>query len=302
MQEIVHGDGKGVKGEITTVTDTTHVVVSKPYGYANAGQGGLLLDQDMYVAVLDASNSFAVLGRTRISAVSNSGDNATLTFATAVTGMAAGDIIVAATTQDTAYNAYPNGLGNLLNRGGNYGSLHNLDAATYPRWNTVRIDAATSFPGETPNEMHIWELATRVAGVSGKNAKEKPRDFLLLTTPGIEKQLAESFLGQRRFDSSSTMTLKGGFQAVNIVGIPVVSDFWCPAGTVYLVHLPSLLWVDAADWQPVEYESAGAWRFIDGRDAFETSFKAYINLATAMRNAHGMITGYADTNRYSFVM
>lgn len=302
MQEIAHGDSKGIKAEITTVTDTTHVIVQKPYGYTGAGQGGLLVDQDMYVAVLDQSAGFAVLGRTRVTSVSNSGDSCTVTFGTAVAGMAAGDILVAATTNDTSYQSMPNGLGNILNRGGSYNSLHNLDAGTYARWNTTRIDASVTFAGESPNEMHIWELATRVAGVSGKNAKEKPRDFLLLTTPGIEKQLAESFLGQRRFDSSATINLKGGFQAVNICGIPVVSDFWCPAGTVYLVHLPSLLWVDAADWQPVQYESAGNWRFISGRDAFETSFKAYLNLATAMRNAHGLITGYTDNNRYSFVM
>lgn len=302
MQEIAHGDGKGVKGVITTVNSTTEVEVQHPFGYTDAGQGGLLLDQDMYVAVLDASASFAVLGRSRVSSVTNAGDVATVTLADAVSGMAANDVIVAATTSDTSYNSFPNGLGSLINRGGSYNDLHNLDAGTYVRWNTTRIDAAASFPGETPNEMHIWELATRVAGVSGKNAKEKPGDFLLLTTPGIEKQLAESFLGQRRFDASTQLTLKGGFKAVNIIGIPVVSDFWCPAGTVYLVHLPSLLWIDAADWQPVEYESAGNWRFVSGRDAFETSFKAYINLATAMRNAHGMIFGYADTNRYSFVM
>ena len=302
MQEIAHGDGKGIKAEITVVTDTTHVTVQKPFGYANAGQGGLLVDQDMYVAVLDQSGGFAVLGRTRISAVANTGDNCAVTFGTAVAGMAAGDILVAATTTDTSYLSFPNGLGNILNRGGSYNALHGIDAGTFARWNTVRLDASTTFPGENPNELHIWELATRVAGVSGKNAKEKPRDFLLLTTPGIEKQLAESFLGQRRFDAASQITLKGGFSAVNICGIPVVSDFWCPAGTVYLVHLPSLLWVDAADWQPVEYESAGNWRFVSGRDAFETSFKAYINLATAMRNAHGMIFGYTDTNRYSFVM
>jgi hypothetical protein len=302
MQEIAHGDGKGIKAEITVVNSTTSIAVEKPFGYTSAGQGGLLVDVDMYVAVLDASAAFAVLGRSRITAVTNSGDTATVTLGTAVAGMAAGDVLVAATTSDTSYNSFPNGLGNLLNRGGSYNSLHNLDAGTYVRWNTTRIDASVSFAGETPNEMHIWELATRVAGVSGKNAKEKPRDFLLLTTPGIEKQLAESFLGQRRFDSSSTINLKGGFQAVNICGIPVVSDFWCPAGTVYLVHLPSLLWIDAADWQPVQYESAGNWRFIQGRDAFETSFKAYLNLATAMRNAHGMIYNYSDTNRYSFVM
>ncbi len=97
------------------------------------------------------------------------------------------------------------------------------------------------------------------------------------------------------------MDIKGGYKAVSIAGIPLVSDTWCPAGTMYLVHVPSLTWVDAKDWGQVEYESSNAWRFISGRDAFETSFASYVNFGTLARNCHGSITGFGDTARYSHV-
>jgi hypothetical protein len=301
QQEILHGDARAIKGIIGTVSSTTEVIVSAPYGIANSGQGGLLLDTGMYVAVLAAGGA-TVRGRATITTAVNSGDNVTLTFDTAIAGMIATDVIVAATASDTSYNNYPNGLTNIMNRGGSFNSLHGISAADFDRWDTVRMTAGTDTPdANQPTEMDIWALATRVANFSGKNPKTKPGEFLLMTTPGIEKKLAESFLGQRRWDMASKVTLKGGFSALDIAGLPLVSDYWCPAGTVYLIHLPSLTWVDRQDWQKLQYEDSGPWRFIAGRDAYEVNFGAYWNFGVLQRNAHGMITGYTDTERYTHV-
>lgn len=304
QQEILHGTGLGIKATLSSVTSTTIVVVSAPYGIASSGRGGLLLDVNMYVAVLDSTGA-TLRGKATITAAaqSSSADTCTLTFDTAIAGMTATDIIVAATTSDTSYNAVPSGLANMLNRGGSYNSLHGITAATYSRWDTTRLTAGTDTPdANQPTEMDVWDLATRVANRSGKNPKTNPGEFLLLTTPGIEKKLAESFLGQRRWDMQSDVTLKGGFKALNIGGLPLVSDYWCPAGTLYMVHIPSLSWVDRQDWIKLQYEDSGPWRFIDGRDAYQINFGAYWNTAVLQRNSHGMITGYTDTARYDHVM
>lgn len=301
QQETLHGDGRGIKGIIGTVSSTTSIIVSAPYGIASSGRGGLLLDVGMYIAVLDTTGA-TVRGRATITAVTNASDNATLTLDTAIVGMIATDIVVAATASDTSFNVAANGLTNLLNRGGSYASIEGITSATFSRWNTTRLVAGTDTPdANQPTEMDIWDLATRVANVSGKNPKTNPGEFLLMTTPGIEKKLAESFLGQRRWDMESNVTLKGGFKALNIAGLPLVSDPWCPAGTVYLVHLPSLTWVDRQDWVKLSYEDSGPWRFIAGRDAYEINFGAYWNFGVIQRNSHGMITGYTDTSRYDFV-
>jgi hypothetical protein len=47
----------------------------------------------------------------------------------------------------------------------------------------------------------------------------------------------------------------------------------------------------------VEFEGAGPWRWLANRDAFETTYGWYGNIATLARNAHGTITGYTDTFR-----
>ena len=306
MQEIVHGDGYGVKALVSSRTDADTFVVTSPYGLSGAGQGGLLLAPGMQIIVLDQLDSTTINYFGTIASVTNSGDNATVNIAAGYTEnaqVASGDkVVIASTVTSHSYNALPNGMINILNVGGSYNDLHSIDAGTYARWNTVRLTAGTDTPSLVPSEMDVWDLITKVAARSGKDAKLRPNEFLMITTPGIEKALAESFLGQRRFTGEAAMNLKGGFKALNICGLPLISDGYCPAGYLYLVHLPSLVWVDAKDWGQVQYESSGAWRFVSGRDAFEINWGAYLNIGTIQRNAHGLISGYTDTVRYTHVV
>ncbi len=303
MQQALHNKADGVVALIGTVTSTTVIIVSSPYGIASSGQGSLLLSVGDYIAVLDTSASDAVLGRAAITAITNSGDNATLTIGTAISSMAATDKIVKATASDTSFNGAMNGLISITNRGNGYASLHNISNATYSIWDATRMVAGTDTPDATqPTESDIWDLIQKIAGRSGKDANVKPKDFLLMTTPGLAKKLMESMVAQRRFTAGEFgTTIKGGYKAIEICGIPCVTDYYVPAGTIYLLHIPSLSWVDAKDWGFVEFEGAGPWRWLSGRDAFETTYGWYGNLACLARNAHGSITGYTDTARYSHI-
>jgi hypothetical protein len=304
MQQALHNKSDGVVAIIGTVTDDDTIIVSAPYGVASAGQGSLLLAPGDTIAVIDVNNSDAVLGRSQIASITTSGDNATLELVTAIVGMQASDKLVKATASDTSYNNAMNGLVNITNRGGSYGLLHNINSSTYAIWDAIRMAAGTDTPdANQPTESDIWDLITRIANRSGKDAMSSPKDFLLMTTPGLQKKLMESMVGQRRFDSSEFGTeIKGGYKAITVCGIPCVQDYYVPAGTIYLLHIPSLAWVDAKDWGFVEFEGAGPWRWLQGRDAFETTYGWYGNLATLARNAHGSITGFTDTARYTHVV
>jgi len=304
MQQALHNKSDGIVALVGSVTSTTVIVVTSPYGVASAGQGSLLVSVGDYIAVLDTSSSDAVLGRSNVSAISVSGDNSTLTLTTAIAGMAATDKLVKATASDTSFNGAMNGLINITNRAGSYASLHGITQATYGIWDAIRMVAGTDTPDASqPTESDIWDLIQRIAGRSGKDAMLRPQDFLLMTTPGLGKKIIESMVGQRRFDSAEfSTTIKGGYKAVSVCGIPLVQDYYVPAGTLYLIHIPSLSWVDAKDWGFVEFEGAGPWRWTQGRDAFETSYGWYGNLACLQRNSHGSITGYTDTARYTHVV
>lgn len=304
MQHALHNKPDGVLALVGTVNSTTSIIVDSPYGIASAGQGGLLLAVGDYIAVLDTGSGNAVLGRSAITAISTSGDNSTLTLGTAITGMAATDKVVKATANDTSFNSAMNGLVNITNRDGStYDSLHNVSAATYPIWDAVQMVAGTDTPdANQPTEADIWKLAQKITGRSGKDALVRPQEFLLMATPGLADKLMQSFLAQRRFTSEQTAkTIKGGYRAVEICGMPLVTDYYVPAGTIYMLHIPSLSWVDAKDWGFVEFEGAGPWRWLQGRDAFETTYGWYGNLACLQRNSHGLIRGYTDNDRYTHI-
>lgn len=307
MQQALHNKPDGVVALIGTASSTTSIIVSSPYALTNAGQGALLLSVGDYIAVLDTDGSTAgvngVLGRSAITAITNSGDNATLTLGTAISSMAASDKIVKATASDTSFGNAMNGLINITNRANGYANLHGISNATYSIWDATRMVAGTDTPDATqPTESDLWDLIQRIAGRSGKDAMTRPKEFLMMTTPGVAKKLMESMVGQRRFTAGEfATTIKGGYKAIEVCGIPCVTDYYVPAGTIYLIHIPSLAWVDAKDWGFVEFEGAGPWRWIQNRDAFETTYGWYGNLACIARNAHGSITGYTDAVRYSHI-
>jgi hypothetical protein len=304
MQGALHGAGQGILCTITTASSSTSVIVQNPYGVSGAGQGSLLLAPGDYVAVRDVTGA-TLRGKSNISAITNvssTSASATLTFTTAISGMVATDIIVKATVSDDAYSStagsgVPNGLINITNRGGSYGTLHGLAASSYAIWDTVKMVAGTDTPdANQPTEDDIWQLIRRVANWSGEDALQSPDEFLLMMGPGMLQKVSQSFVGQRRFTAEEiSKKIKGGYRAVEVCGLPCFEDYYVPAGTIYLIHIPSLAWVDAKDWSFVEFEGSGQWRWIQGRDAFETTYGSYINLASLVRNPHGSITGYTDT-------
>ncbi len=304
VQEGLQGAGTGVKALITAVNSTTSIDVASPYGVANAGQGALWLQKNQYISVQDNGTPANSRGKSVISAIAlqTAPDTYRLTLASAISSMATGDLIVSASANDTGYNASINGLINITNRAAGYASLHGISASTWARWNTVQMVAGTDTPrAEQLLESDLVELGMRVAARSGKNFMESPDEFIFVTTPGLKKSYVESVQGQRQLTLSQTSkTLNGGYAATaECNNVPILDDPYCPVGTVYLLHLPSLGWVDAQDFGQVEYEGASAWRWVADRDAYETSSSIFFNVATTMRNAHGSITGYTDSFRYS---
>ncbi len=301
----MQGNATGVKAIVVTAATTVSIVVQSPYGISGAGQGGLWVKPQMYIAVYDATGvtNKGTAQVTAIGQVLTTGTGVcTLTLATGIASMAATDIVVQANQSGDALNAVMNGLANITNRGSGYTTLHALSAATYGRWDATKYTAGTQTDTTTCQEMDIWDLATTLYTSSGFGANMNPNEYIIVTTYGIGKQLIQSILAQRMqpISGSEKVRLPNGYECETILGIPLVMDPYCPLGTLYLLHLPSLFWVDALDWSPVQYESSGTVRFVNGQDAYEISMAQYINMGTRQRNAHGSIISYTDTKSYTW--
>lgn len=305
MQAALQGAGNGILCNITTVSSTTSIIVSNTYGVTGAGQGTLLLAEGDYIAVRDAGGT-VLRGKAQITAITSvSATSAfgTLTLGNAITGMQTTDFIVKATTSDDSYSAtagnyVPNGLINITNRGGSYAVCNGLSATDWNVWNCVKMVAGTDTPDvNTPTEDDVWQLLKRVGNFSGKDPMTNPEEFLLMAGPGMIQKLAQTFVGQRRFTPEQISTrIKGGYRAVEICGLAAFEDFYTPAGTIYVIHLPSLAKVDAKDWGYASLGDAPIWRPIQGRDAYQTTYSSFLNVAALLRNPHGSITGYTDTS------
>lgn len=305
MEEALQGNATGVKAVIATASTTVSIAVISPYGISGAGQGGLWLKPQMYISVYDATG-VTNRGTAQISAVGNNLTSATgactLTLATGISNMAATDIIVGANQSGDSLNGVMNGLANITNRGSGYTTLHGLSAATYGRWDAIKFTAGTQTDATTCQEMDIWTLATQLFASSGFSANDNPDEYVIVTTFGIGKQLIQSVLAQRMMPVSGDekIQLPNGYKCSTILGIPLIMDPYCPLGTLYLLHLPSLFWVDALDWSPVQYESSGTVRFVTGQDAYEISMAQYINTGTKQRNANASIISYTDGQAYNW--
>jgi hypothetical protein len=309
MEEILNGDALGIVAVIGTATDDTHSTVSKPYGYLNSGaattgQGGLWLTEGEVYAVR-SSNGVTLRGRAKVLTITNTGDNAAIVWGTGLTGTQAGDIIVRCTPSDDSYNDYPNGLGNILNRGGGYASLHNQTPTNIARWNTTRLVAGTDTgdPNQI-NEMDLWFLAARVGASCGLDPEVVKDQYFFHGTKGLEQQLIQNGIAQRTrvVEGGKTMKINGDYTVTSFSGVPYITSSYSPCGEVKMVHIPSLFWVDRADFVPVTFDGLGDARWIDGKDAFSLHWKCYMNVGTIRRNAHGMIWGFTDNSRFSPVM
>lgn len=293
QNRILHSDSLGVRAVIGTVTDTTHVICSAPYGITGAGPGNLHLVIGDDIAVLDATGA-TLRGKTQITDISLSGDNATLTYGTAVAGQQATDIIVTAVpaathATDTSWGAEPYGIKAIVDIEAAFTTFQGI---ADDRW--VAQKTSTSTVDETILMKHLNILRAR----AGIDWRTNPTAMLLLTTTGIWQSYGESLLGLRRFDAP-VMKIEGGFNGVGVAGAVLIDDPWCPRGRIYTIHGPDTVFIDLMDWGKLSYEDSPMWTRASNRDAWEAPYGIYWNFGAFLRSSHGALYGITDTVNYS---
>jgi hypothetical protein len=321
LQEAIHGDGRGILAKVSVVTDSTHVKVVDPYGLSGGGQGGLWLMANRRVSVRAPAGTVRTWAAsanngliTSVALDAGSTDTYVVTLAATNSNIQVGDFFVGATTNDDAWNGTPNGLINMTNVGGNFATLHNLSGASNatpggspnggPRHNTRRL-VASSNQTARPDQLtdsDLYDLALRIAAWSGINPCMVPDEYVIITTPGLKKGYKESRVGYVHLTQQEGKKTAGGWgYDAEWNGIPIIDDPYCPVGTLYMLHKPSLGWVDAEDWGVVAMDGMDEFRPVTDQDAFEKAMGIYYNFATTRRNAHGVISGYTENVRYTWI-
>jgi hypothetical protein len=104
-------------------------------------------------------------------------------------------------------------------------TLHSINSATAGNqfWNGQSVKAGTSVSATAvAGEPLFMNLADKV-GATGNGDVE-----LYITTRGVKRRLAESYASTKRFNDNKAVEVHGGYTAVFVNEIPVVSDDDCP--------------------------------------------------------------------------
>ena len=92
---------------------------------------------------------------------------------------------------------------------------------------------------------------------------------------------------------ANTMTLDGGFQALEYNGIPLVADVDATPGHIFFVHEPSLAIFRNEDFFWLDRDGKVLHRLED-KDAYQATLACYFEFGTYRRNAHGAMNALSE--------
>ncbi len=108
---------------------------------------------------------------------------------------------------------------------------------------------------------------------------------------GVRRALVEILSKYRTIE---TIELEGGFKALSFNGIPVVTDRFCPKGTMYLLNTDDFVLHQLCDWQWLEDEDGKILRQIPGKPVFTATLVKYADLMCYRPCGQAMLSGITE--------
>lgn len=277
------GDGTDALAFWTGADDATGVTVDDKQGNAFVhlpAAGTVTCD------LIDATNNSTVLGDSIV--VTLSTKNATtydITFTGTVSGSADEDYLVVADTLGYQLMGI-DGIISAANPPLLSGGLHGLPISTKPWW----VSQVFSNSG-TKRDLSLSLMQDPMSAISmNSDFTEKDVEFMLCNYP-IRDKYVSLLVADKRF--VNTMTLDGGFKAVDFNGTPLVPDPQCKRNTIFYIVPEALKLYRTSDFDWMQKDGAVLSR-VAGYDAYEGILFGYMNLGTTARNAFGKLSDVTD--------
>jgi|SRR5882724_691048 len=116
---------------------------------------------------------------------------------------------------------------------------------------------------------------------------------------GVRRAYANLLEQQRRYVNTTTFT--GGFKGIAFTtdygDVPLIADFDCQPGRLYLLNEKEIKLYQAGDWSFMSRDGSNWQRFMDSAgeyDAYRARLYKYCQLGTHRRNSHGMMTSITE--------
>ena len=151
-----------------------------------------------------------------------------------------------------------------------------VTASTNPIWNGNAVGSTSTGISE-----NLLESAIEIVQTDGDGST--PSFALAEHSQG--RKLAVIAQQAKRF-APPAVTLEAGWKGIEVAGLSLVFDRFCPTQDIFVLTPSELAWFVGLDWTWDDDDGKVLYKALDGSDAVEARFKAYVNLQTYTRNAH----------------
>lgn len=319
------GTGYGILGRWRSGATTSQTVQKKYTGNSAGGDGWgsamgakYMVERPDCVAVVLATTTNYVVDATdmAVSAVTKGAEYDTITCTDPDVTEAAGTFyvrpaaLVAIAAIGNAHRVEMMGLGGIVGDddlddiaiGATYGAgtsdfndpLQGLDIATYPWWVAI-TDFHPSGRFAAQRALDLTLMQTMFDMIEERAGKGYGPD-LMMTTRAIRREYLELCLADRRV--VNTMTLDGGWSALDYNGVPMVVDNDALDGEIQFLTLKDLQLYRMSDYSWMDQDGAVLAR-VPSYDAYSATFYRYAELGCKNRRTQGVLGSLAYTKSTS---
>lgn len=131
----------------------------------------------------------------------------------------------------------------------------------------------------------IQEAIDKIEETSGN-----PVNYILCSF-GVKRAIRNLLIKEGNVD---IVTLGGGYNAISYNGIPVVSDRYCPDGTMYLLNTNDFDLHQLCDWVWLESGNGSILQLVPGKPIYTATLVKYANLMCSKPFGQGKIYGIVE--------
>lgn len=263
---MLYGDGSGI---LTTITEDGDNIITVD-SVSNLIEG-------MVVDIISTSG-VSIKDGLRIASINRT--NKTVKFTTSISGTFKDNCLCV----QGSYGKELTGLGAIFKSNG---SLYDLNRENYswmvPYMKNIATESANTNISETVIQKAIDEL---------DECANSKVDFIVCSA-GVKRNYQSYMLSYRT--NIDVMNLEGGFKAISYNGIPVISDRFAPANTMFLLNTSEFNLHQLCDWKWLEGEDGRVIRQTLGKPTYQATLVKYADIICNKPSGQAKISGIAES-------
>ncbi|MBO5926527.1 MAG: phage major capsid protein, partial [Clostridia bacterium] len=181
-------------------------------------------------------------------------------------------------TVQGSYNQEITGLGAIFK---DSGSIYGLDRSTH-KW---------LIPYIKNNVGNISETAIQTA-IDYLDENAGSRVNFIICSSGVKRAFQNHLSTYKR--NIDVLDLNGGYKALSYNGIPIVSDRFCPEGTMYLLNTDDFVLHQLCDWKWLEGEDGRVIKQVADKPVYKATLVKYADLICSRPCGQAMLTGITE--------